>query len=80
MYTLIVKDDEGQEILNRSCHIISAFWMEQEKVEKKTFDDISYRNEDKANAILGMNSLMCQEAAMYSRTLLDALIPQEEGK
>ena len=38
------------------------------------------KDESKANAILGINSLMCQEAAMYSRTLLNALIPQEENK
>ena len=54
--------------------------MEDEKIEKRTFDDVTFKDESKANAILGLNSLMCQEAAMYTRTLLDALIPQEETK
>ena len=80
MYNLIIKDEKGEEVLNKNCHIASVFWMEDEKVEKRTFDDVTFKDESKANAILGINSLMCQEAAMYSRTLLDALIPQEETK
>ena len=80
MYKLIIKDEKGEEVLNKNCHIASVFWMEDEKGEKRTFDDVTFKDESKANAILGINSLMCQEAAMYSRTLLNALIPQEETK
>lgn len=71
MYTLIVKDDTGQEVLNKNCHIISAFWMEEEQVGKHTFEDADCTLGDKLQAILGLDTLLCEEAAAYSKTLLN---------
>lgn len=81
MYTLIVRDDTGQEVLNKTCHIISAFWMEEEQVGKHTFEDANCTLGDKLQAILGLNTLMCDEAATYSKTLLNVFdsLPEKES-